>query len=149
MPGMLQDADHEMLYRMRAAPGADQGMLAPFEHRAFAREWAQESPVLAGVSLPVAVPLYQLAKLLGLQKARTPASLDELFAGYHGMAEGMLSGAVPSAHAETWWERNKREGRPVFGVNTAPEYRKRVRGEMPQRPAQPQPRRTPSEGVRG
>lgn len=101
MAGMLEDLDHAALYNMRSKPGADQGMLAPQEHRAFAREWAQESPVIAGASLPFAIPAYQLAKLLGLQKARTPASLDELFAGYHGYAEGMLSNMVPSAHATT------------------------------------------------
>ena len=99
MAGMLGELPHEELYRMRSRPGADQGMLAPFEHRAFAREFAQESPLRAAVSLPFAVPLYTLAKALGLTSARSPASLDELFAGYHGMAEGMLNAAVPSAYA--------------------------------------------------
>ena len=98
MNGMLPTT-HEELYMLRAQPGADQGMLAPHEHRAFAREWSQESPVAAGLSLPFAIPAYQLAKLLGLQDARTPASLDELFAGYHGLAEGMLGHLVPSAQA--------------------------------------------------
>ena len=101
MPGMLPlgEQSHEDLYRARRAPGADQGMLAPFEHRAFAREFAQESPVRAAVSLPFAIPAYTAAKAAGLTGARSPASLDEIFAGYHGMLEGLLDRIVPSAHA--------------------------------------------------
>ena len=95
----LGDLPHEELYRMRRAPGADQGMLAPFEHRAFAREFAQESPWQAAVSLPFAIPAYTAAKAAGLTSARSPASLDEMFAGYHGLAEGMLDRMVPSAYA--------------------------------------------------
>jgi hypothetical protein len=107
MAGMLPRGDslaelpHEELYAMRRqAPANMQGMLAPLEHRAFAREFATESPVLAGISMPFAIPAYTAAKALGLTNARSPASLDELFAGYHGLAEGMLSRAVPSAHAD-------------------------------------------------
>jgi hypothetical protein len=96
----LGEMPHEELYRMRASAAPEmQGMLAPFEHRAFAREFAQESPVKAALSLPFAVPAYSLAKALGLQKARTPATMDEVFAGYHGLAEGMLGNIVPSAYA--------------------------------------------------
>lgn len=96
----LGTAAHEDLYRARmgAAPH-EQGALAPAEHRAFAREFAAESPALAAVSLPFAIPAYSAAKALGLMKARTPASLDEVFAGYHGLAEGMLNRMVPSAQA--------------------------------------------------
>lgn len=95
----LGERSHEELLRMRAAPGADQGMLAPPEHRAFAREWMAESPVLAGLSLPFAIPAYSAAKALGLHPSRSPASMDELFAGYHGWAEGLLNQLVPSAQA--------------------------------------------------
>lgn len=100
--GMLGDLSHEELMQLRAQPGADQGMLAPFEHRAFAREWAKESPIMAGLSLPAAIPAYAAAKALGLQGARTPASLDQLFAGYHGYAEGMLDRLIPSAQAQNY-----------------------------------------------
>ena len=95
----LGEQSHEDLYRMRRRPGADQGMLAPFEHRAFAREFAQESPFRAAVSLPFAIPAYTAAKAAGLTGARSPASFDEIFAGYHGLVEGMLNRLVPSAHA--------------------------------------------------
>ena len=64
--------------------------IAPFEHRAFAREWAQESPLLASASLPFAIPAYTTAKALGAVSARSPASLDEMAQGYRGLGEGLL-----------------------------------------------------------
>lgn len=85
----LSEMSHAELYRLRGQPGADQALLAPFEHRAFSREFVQENPLAASVSLPVAIPLYMLAKKLGLQKARSPASVDEMFAGYQGLIEGL------------------------------------------------------------
>lgn len=110
MSGMLSDKSHADLYMMRARSDPRmQGMLAPIEHRAFAREWAQESPVVAGLSLPFAIPAYQLAKLLGLQSARTPASLDELFGGLQGYTEGMLS-HMPSAQASERRAPSKKPG---------------------------------------
>lgn len=110
MGGMLGDLSHAELMKLRAAaPSSEQGMLAPFEHRAFAREWAKEEPVKAGLSLPFAIPAYAAAKALGAQGARTPASLDQLFAGYHGYAEGMLDRVVPSAHAEGMGQPAARE----------------------------------------
>lgn len=89
-PELLAQLSHEELYRARAKPGADQGMLAPAEHRAFAREFAQESPVRAAISLPFAIPAYTAAKAVGLQNARTPPSLEEMGAGYTGMLEGLF-----------------------------------------------------------
>lgn len=105
MPGMLPDfgsMSHADLVALRdRTPANEQSMIAPFEHRAFAREWLKDSPYLAAASLPFAIPAYAAAKAVGLGgKARTPASLDELFAGYHGYAEGMLNNAVPSASAQ-------------------------------------------------
>jgi hypothetical protein len=89
MSGMLPTMSHADLYRMRNAPGADQGMLGPYEHRAFAREFAQESPVRAAVSLPFAIPAYSAAKALGLTNARSSASLAEILQGYRGLLEGL------------------------------------------------------------
>jgi hypothetical protein len=96
MSGML-DLSHEELYRMRDAPGADQGMLAPAEHRAFAREFTRESPLRAAVSLPFAIPAYTAAKALKLHPSRSPASFAEIGAGYAGLWEGLqelLGGAA-------------------------------------------------------
>ncbi len=66
-----------------------QAHLAPLEHRAFAREFAQESPLKAAVSLPFAIPAYSMAKALGLQKARSPASVEEVMQGFAGLGEGL------------------------------------------------------------
>lgn len=113
MGGMLPAADlpsnsaADLIAAREMLKGRDPGMfqmLAPFDHRAFAREWAQESPWLAGLSLPFAIPAYQawkgLAQGTGLgEQDASPPSIDQLFAGYHGLAEGMLS-HLPSAQAK-------------------------------------------------
>lgn len=88
---------HAQLSQSRALPGADQAALGPLEHQAFAREFAQESPVKAAASLPFAIPLYTAAKYLGLTPGRSPASWSEIGAGYRGLAQGLMSppGALP------------------------------------------------------
>lgn len=87
----LDDLSHAELFLMRQAADADHSMLAPAEHRAFAREFARERPLAAAVSLPFAIPAYTAAKAVGLTRARSPASWDEIFAGYRGLFEGLLS----------------------------------------------------------
>ena len=67
-----------------------QNILAPMEHQAFAREFAQESPLLASVSLPFAIPAYYAAKKLGLQKARSDPSWEEVKGGYTGLMQGLF-----------------------------------------------------------
>lgn len=63
-------------------------VIGPLEHREFAREAVGRNPTLAA---PVAagIPLWTLLKYLGLLKTRSPASLDEMFAGYEGMFGGL------------------------------------------------------------
>ena len=56
----------EELRALRDQPGADQEKLSSMEHRAFARQWVQENPLVAVPSLAVATPLYAGAKALGL-----------------------------------------------------------------------------------
>jgi hypothetical protein len=85
----LAKMSHSDLYRMRSQYPQSQGLLAPYEHRAFAREWAQESPVMAGLSLPFAIPAYSIYKALGLGNARSPVSLEEIKQGYAGLGEGL------------------------------------------------------------
>ena len=68
-----------------------QDRLAPYEHQAFAREWTQDNPLVAAPALAVSVPGYALAKLLGLQHGRTPASWDEVAGGYRGIGQGLAS----------------------------------------------------------
>lgn len=86
---------HAELYRLRqGAPKAVQKKLAPQEHRAFAREWTQENPLLAVPSLLAAIPLYSAAKASGVLKTRSPASIDEILLGYKGIWEGLTSGSA-------------------------------------------------------
>lgn len=63
-------------------------LLAPFEHQAFAREWVKEDPKNL-VSLLASIPAYQLYKLAFRPPNTTPASLDQMFAGYRGMMQGL------------------------------------------------------------
>lgn len=66
-------------------------IVAPLEHREFVREIVGRNPGMA-VPMAGAIPVYTLLKRLGLlPKApnTSPASLDEIFAGYEGMLGGL------------------------------------------------------------
>lgn len=76
------------IIRLRDSPGANQAHLGPLEHEAFAREWVKDNP-LAVLSLLPAIPAYTGAKALGLVEGRSPASLEEILAGYRGMWQGL------------------------------------------------------------
>lgn len=76
-----------------------QSLLAPLEHRAFAREWTAENPMVAAPSLAAAIPAYYLAKqpvaLQAMQKlglvgeGATPASFEQMKQSYQGVGEGL------------------------------------------------------------
>lgn len=85
----LAQLSHADLYRMRGQKGANQGMLGPYEHRAFAREYAKESPLSAALSMPFAIPAYTGYKALGMGNSRSPASLEEMKQAYIGLMEGL------------------------------------------------------------
>jgi hypothetical protein len=85
----LARMEHLALMQARNAPGADQSRLAPFEHRAYAREQAQRSP-LSALGMLGMIPAYQLAKLLGLHGSRTGPSLEQMRQGFVGVGEGLL-----------------------------------------------------------
>ena len=69
---------------------AMQQLLAPFEHKAFAKRYIKDNPKSGPLIMGAAIPGYQLAKMFGM-RARTKPSIDQLFAGYQGMFEGMRS----------------------------------------------------------
>jgi hypothetical protein len=70
------------LRMLRDKPGADQNRLAPYEHRAFAREYVATDPWKAIPSLAVAIPGYTAAKALGVQSARSDPSFNDIGQGY-------------------------------------------------------------------
>lgn len=73
-------------------------IVGPLEHREFARDFVRENPAIAIPALAVGTPLYTAAKAIGVNPGfvdpswaagRSPASLDEVFAGYQGLGEGI------------------------------------------------------------
>lgn len=87
--GDLANRSHADLYSLRDRLSADdQRRVAPYEHRAFTREVVADSPLMA-LSLIAGVPLYQLAKLTGVAKARTPPSIEQARQAYIGIGEGL------------------------------------------------------------
>lgn len=91
----LANLDHSVLLSARnGAPKYVQNLLAPYEHRAFAREATMENPLLA---LPIAsgAVLYQPYKAI-MGKSRSDPSLNQMGQGLLGVGEGL-------------WERFQKE----------------------------------------
>ena len=68
---------------------------APLEHREFAREVVGRNPLMA-VPMGLAIPPYTLMKYFGLlpkAESTSPASWDEIFAGYEGLFSGLQDSA--------------------------------------------------------
>lgn len=87
-PSQLGSLDHAALYMARyGASPAQQAEIAPYEHRAFAREAVAENPLMA---LPIAAGTlaYQPYKVLTGQ-SRSPANLDQIRQGMTGVGEGL------------------------------------------------------------
>lgn len=92
----LASLDHSTLLRLRERnPDTNlQKLLAPYEHRAFAREATKENPLMAA-PIAAATPLYAAAKGLGLIGGRSGAGnpLGQMKAGFTGVAEGLVGAA--------------------------------------------------------
>ncbi len=69
-----------------------QRQIAPYEHRAYARETVADSPVLGTAQMVMGIPTYQLIKALR-GGSRTPPSLDQVTQGYKGVWEGLRGGS--------------------------------------------------------
>lgn len=67
-----------------------QEFLAPYEHRAFAREYMSQNPLM-GLGLLGAIPGYQMAKGLGLIGSRTGFTnpFRQMGQGFMGIGEGL------------------------------------------------------------
>jgi hypothetical protein len=88
-PEQLSELDHATLYQARSyLPKEHQSLLAPYEHRAFAREAVGENKLMA---LPVAAgamawPLYKTL----VSSGRSKPSLNQLAQGLLGVKDGLL-----------------------------------------------------------
>lgn len=82
------------LYQLRSKTKdpLQQALLAPYEHRAYAREQVAENPAMAPF-YAAAVPAYQAFKSL-YGTSRTPASLNQVTQGWTGVGEGLAD----------WWK---------------------------------------------
>lgn len=87
-PEELSQLDHATLYQARSyLPKEQQDLLAPYEHRAFAREAVGENKLMA---LPIAAGslAYQPYKML--MGARSQPSLNQLAQGLLGVKDGLF-----------------------------------------------------------
>jgi len=64
-----------------------QKQLAPYEHRAFAREYVSENPIAAPV-IPLMSAGYAIRKAVMPQDGETPASMEQVLQALIGTAEG-------------------------------------------------------------
>ena len=84
----------QQLQDLRDKNAGDQQMqqqLAPFEHRAYARESVAENPLNA-LKFAFMIPGYQAAKASGVldsDASTTPASFDQVTQGFAGISDGL------------------------------------------------------------
>lgn len=144
----MEKMSHAELYKARtnAKTPEEQKHIAPYEHRAFAREYVEENPITGAIGLAVAIPGYQAVKATGATGSRTGVDTKQMVEGYKGVGEG-LSRAVVEPWKRVWnrveealqkpvpkdvpvkpWEKNW-EGRPE-GTKASPSVAvKRSRAE--------------------
>jgi hypothetical protein len=92
VPGFEDMGFHELRALRAANPDPmAQKFLAPYEHRAFAREYMGQNPV-GGLGLLAGIPGYQLAKGMGLVGSRTGSGdpWGQIKGGYTGLGEGLI-----------------------------------------------------------
>lgn len=65
-----------------------QDVLGPAEHKQFMREATARNPVI-GTAAAIGAPIYSGLKKMGLTKARSSASSDEIFAAWEGYGQGL------------------------------------------------------------
>lgn len=87
--------------RMKAKTPEEQKHIAPYEHRAFAREYVEENPVVGTIGMAVSIPGYQVAKGLGLHGSRTGVDTKQMVEGAKGVAEG-LGNAIKAPWQRVW-----------------------------------------------
>ena len=89
---------HDQLLALRRTQGftdpMSQQLLAPYEHQAFAREYASQGPIQA-TGVAAATPAYAAAKGLGVLGSRSGSSdpLAQILAGFKGAGQGLMQWA--------------------------------------------------------
>lgn len=86
----LSGMDWETLINMRRQNPKNerlQDIIAPYEHRAYAREDVAENPLRA-LSYGYLIPGYQAAKVVGVVRGTKP-SFDQMMQGFYGVGEGL------------------------------------------------------------
>lgn len=96
----LGKMSHALLYNTRAkvTDKEKQNKLAPYEHRAFAREAISEN-ALRAPAIAAGILAYQPYKML-MGQSRSEASLDQVLQSFVGVGEGLANALLPSAYAE-------------------------------------------------
>ena len=81
---------HSQLYGMRDYNTSKdyQNRVAPYEHRAFAREAVGQNPLMA-LPIAAAAPIYQLSKAIPGLESRSDASMSQLGQSFVGIGEGL------------------------------------------------------------
>jgi len=90
LAGMSWDDLYSMRLERALQDPRSQALIAPYEHRAYAREQVANNPLLAPV-YGVAVPGYQVFKSM-IGTSRSAPSLDQIQQGLIGTGEGMAQG---------------------------------------------------------
>jgi hypothetical protein len=97
-PDVMSGTDWDTLVGARKElPLTDprQAQLAPYEHRAWAREQVADNPFLAPAYAAM-IPGYQLAKaVMSFAPGQTGPSMDQFTNGMKGVGEGL----------QQWWNR--------------------------------------------
>jgi soluble lytic murein transglycosylase-like protein len=125
----LATSSHAKLSGLRNAAKTqeEQNEIAPYEHRAYARETVTDSP-LAAVPLAAMVPLYQASKAMGFENSRSEASMEQVSQGYKGIGEGLVESVKKP------WEEAQAQAKSIIKAvgklmpweeaRTQPNYRK-------------------------
>jgi hypothetical protein len=74
-----------------------QKKIAPFEHRAYAREAVTDNPLLAPLFAAFLIPGYQVAKAVGAHGSRTGVDRRQVVEGLLGVGEGIVEPIVKMA----------------------------------------------------
>lgn len=96
--GYNEDTSHADLLTARRNIPSDHPMqkkLRPLEHGAFAQQFAEDSPIRAGLSMPFAIPAYGAAKMMGLTanpETENGTTLDAMAQAYRGLGRGLFGG---------------------------------------------------------